>query len=71
MIGTSLLTSPPAPEKTRGIIWSPHYAPLPEAEQRHYSGWKDLRLWWLLYIGGVLSIYGFFLWFRFQHPEIP
>jgi SSS family solute:Na+ symporter len=71
MIGTSLLTSPPLPEKTRGIIWSPHYAPLPEAEQRHYSGWKDLRLWWLLYIGGVLSIYGFFLWFRFQHPEIP
>ena len=22
-------------------------------------------------IGTVLSIYGFFLWFRFQHPEGP
>jgi SSS family solute:Na+ symporter len=71
MIGTSLVTSPPPAEKTRRIIWSPQYAPLPEGEQRRYSGWKDLRLWWLLYIGGVLSIYGFFLWFRFQHPEIP
>jgi hypothetical protein len=24
-----------------------------------------------LYIVSVLSIYGFFLWFKFQHPEIP
>jgi SSS family solute:Na+ symporter len=71
MITTSLLTVVPAPEKTKGIIWSPHYAALPTAEQRHYRGWKDLRLWWLIFIGAVLSIYGFFLWFRFQHPEIP
>lgn len=71
MIVTSLLTSRPPAEKTRRIIWTPQYAPLPEGEQRRYSGWKDLRLWWLIYIGGVLSIYGFFLWFRFQHPEIP
>jgi SSS family solute:Na+ symporter len=71
MIATSLLTSAPALEKTKNIIWSPSYAPLPRDEQKHYSGWKDLRLWWLIFIGAVLSIYGFFLWFRFQHPEIP
>ncbi|MEK7409391.1 MAG: sodium/solute symporter [Acidobacteriota bacterium] len=71
MIVTSLLTRAPAPEKTQGIIWSPRYAPLPAALQARYSGWKDLRLWWLIFIGAVLSIYGFFLWFRFQHPEAP
>lgn len=69
MIATSLLTKPPAPEKIKGIIWSPHYAALPRKEQMRYSGWKDLRLWWLIFIGIVLSIYGFFLWYRFQHPE--
>jgi SSS family solute:Na+ symporter len=69
MISTSLLTAPPAPQKTDGIIWSPRYAALPPDEQARYSGWKDLRLWWLLFITIVLSIYGFFLWFRFQHPE--
>jgi solute:Na+ symporter, SSS family len=71
MIAVSLLTPAPALEKTKGIIWSPSYAPLPASEQRHYRGWKDLRLWWLVFIGAVLTIYAFFLWFRFQHPEIP
>ena len=71
MIATSLLTAPPPLEKTRGIIWSARYAALPAAEQARYSGWKDLRFWWLLFISIVLSIYGFFLWFRFQHPEGP
>jgi SSS family solute:Na+ symporter len=70
MIVTSLLTAAP-PLATKSIIWSAHYAPLPAGEQRRYSGWKDLRLWWLLFIGTALSIYAFFLWFRFQHPEIP
>lgn len=71
MIGTSLLTKAPAPEKVDGIIWSPRYAALPRKEQLRYSGWRDLRLWWLIFIGIVLSIYCFFLWFRFQHPEGP
>ncbi|HWB84683.1 MAG TPA: sodium/solute symporter [Bryobacteraceae bacterium] len=71
MIATSLATAPPPPEKTKGMIWSPRYAPLPREEQKRYGGWKDLRLWWLIFIGVVLAIYGFFLWFRFQHPEIP
>jgi SSS family solute:Na+ symporter len=71
MITTSLLTPAPSPDKTKGIIWNPQYAPLPAGERQHYRGWKDLRLWWLIFIGAVLSIYGFFLWFRFQHPEIP
>lgn len=68
MIAFSLLTRPPAQEKTQGIIWSPRYALLPAEEQKRYHGWRDFRLWWLLFIGTVLSIYGFFLWFRFQNP---
>jgi SSS family solute:Na+ symporter len=68
MITVSLATRPPAPEKTEGIIWSPRYAALPAEEQRKYGGWKDFRIWWLLFVLIVLSIYGFFLWFRLEHP---
>ena len=68
MITTSLATRPPSPEKTDGIIWSREYAALPADEQARHGGWQDLRLWWLLFVGSVLSIYSFFLWFRFQHP---
>jgi len=68
MIVTSLLTAPPPPEKTEGIIWSARYAALPEDQRRRYAGWKDWRLWWLLFVGCVLAIYAFFLWFRLQYP---
>lgn len=71
MIATSLATRPPDKDKVEGIIWSPRYAALPPKERLRYSGWRELRIWWLLFISIVLSIYGFFLWFRFQHPEGP
>jgi hypothetical protein len=71
MIATSFATAAPSPEKTKGIIWSPRYALLPEKLQAIYGGWKDFRIWWLLFVVVVLCIYGFFLWFRFQHPETP
>ncbi|MDO8538810.1 MAG: sodium:solute symporter [Opitutaceae bacterium] len=68
MIVVSLLTAPPAPEKTTGIIWSRKYAALPAAEQARYHGWRDFRIWWLLFVVIVLFIYGFFLWRRIKHP---
>jgi SSS family solute:Na+ symporter len=68
MIVTSLATPRPPPEKTAGIIWSARYAALPPELRRRYGGLKDWRLWWLLFVACVLAIYGFFLWFRFQHP---
>jgi len=71
MITMSLLTPAPPREKTAGIIWTPQYALLPKKLQAIYGGWKDFRIWWLLFVVVVLSIYGFFLWFRFQHPENP
>jgi SSS family solute:Na+ symporter len=71
MISVSLLTDPPPKEKTDGIIWSPRYAMLPKKEQAVYSGWKDFRIWWLLFVAVVWAIYGYFLWYRIQHPDIP
>jgi SSS family solute:Na+ symporter len=68
MIVGSLLTEPPPKEKTEGIIWTARYAALPEDQQRKYSGWKDWRLWWLLFVGTALAIYVFFIWFRLQYP---
>ena len=52
------------PRRLRGLLEDS----LPPDEQARYSGLKDWRLWWLLFVGTVLTIYGFFLWFRFQYP---
>lgn len=68
MITTSLFTAPPPKEKTEGIIWNKSYLSLPAAERQQYRGLKDWRIWWALFVGVVLSIYGFFLWYRIQHP---
>jgi SSS family solute:Na+ symporter len=65
MITVSLLTRPPAAVQTEGIIWRPRYALLPEEEQRKYSGWKDFRLWWLLFVLSCWAIYGYLFWFQF------
>jgi SSS family solute:Na+ symporter len=68
MITTSLLTAPPPREKTEGIIWNKSFLSLPPAERQKYRGLKDWRIWWGLFVAIVLAIYGFFLWYRFQHP---
>lgn len=63
MIATSLLTTPPPREKVDPIIWNRSYLNLPPDESERYRGWKDFRLWWLLFVAVILCIYGFFLWF--------
>jgi SSS family solute:Na+ symporter len=68
MIVASLLTKPPPPENTEGIIWTPAYARLPADLRERYAGIKDFRLWWLGFVLIILAIYGFFLWWRFQYP---
>jgi len=68
MITTSLLTKPPPKEKTEGILWNKAYLSLPPEEREKYRGLKDWRIWWGLFVAIVLSIYGFFLWYRIQHP---
>jgi SSS family solute:Na+ symporter len=68
MIIVSLLTAPPPLEKTEGIIWSKKYARLPADEAAKYTGLRDYRLWWALFVGSVLVIYLVFLVFRLRHP---
>jgi SSS family solute:Na+ symporter len=71
MIVTSLLTEPPDPEKIKGIIWTPRYALLPPDQQAKYSGWKDFRIWWLIFVVIIWMIFGAFLVYRIRHPEYP
>lgn len=68
MVIVSLSTQPPDSEKIKGIIWNARYAMLPPEEKQRYRGWKDFRIWWLLFIGIILLIYACFLWFRLRHP---
>src|SRR5262249_17136622 len=68
MISTSLLTSPPPKEKTEGIIWNKSFLSLPPEEAQKYRGLKDWRIWWALFVGTVLAIYGWFLWHRIRNP---
>jgi len=68
MIATSLATPPPPKEKVEGITWNKSFASLPPDERQKYRGFKDWRIWWALFVGIVLFIYAFFLWYRIQHP---
>ncbi len=68
MIVVSLCTAPPPKEKFEGIIWNKSYLWLPAGEQAQYTGFKDWRLWWGLFVGVVLAIYAVFLWHRLRHP---
>jgi SSS family solute:Na+ symporter len=67
MIVVSLLTTPPAPEQTHGVIWNRGFLNLPADERGRYSGWKNFVLWWILFVAIVLSVYGYFLWLRLLH----
>jgi SSS family solute:Na+ symporter len=68
MAVASMVTAPPPAEKVAPIIWTRQYAKLPLEEKQKYHGIRDWRVWWLLFVGIILAIYGWFLWFRFQHP---
>jgi SSS family solute:Na+ symporter len=68
MITVSLLTAAPPTEKTTGIIWNKSFLMLPPEERAKYQGLKDWRIWWALFVGTVLVIYAFFIWYRLQHP---
>jgi SSS family solute:Na+ symporter len=63
MITVSLATPIKTTPQSQSILWNRSYLLLPGDLQRRYSGWKDFRLWWLVFILAVLAIYGFFLWF--------
>ena len=68
MFIVSAITPAPPEEKIRGIIWNKSFLQLPPDVSAKYRGLKDWRIWWALFVGIVLSIYGFFIWFRIKHP---
>ena len=68
MIFVSLLTPPPPNEKTDGIIWNKSYLLLPADVQARHRGLQDWRIWWILFVTIVLSIYGFFIYWRIKNP---
>jgi SSS family solute:Na+ symporter len=64
MVTTSLLTAPPPKEQVDRIIWNRSYLNLLPDLRDRYRGWKDFRIWWLIFVAAVLSIYGSFIWFN-------
>jgi len=68
MVVISLATKPPPKVQVEGITWNRSFLSLPAAERERYRGLKDWRIWWALFVGIVLCIYGFFLWHRIRHP---
>lgn len=68
MVTASLLTAPPPKEKTDGITWNKSYLMLSADDQARHRGWQDWRLWWLIFVGIVLCIYAFFIYWRIRHP---
>ena len=66
LIVISLLTSPPDPERTKGIIWTWKAAALPEAERQRNRGVRNLFLWWAIFIGLMALLYTYMIWFQFS-----
>ncbi|HVV01441.1 MAG TPA: sodium/solute symporter [Verrucomicrobiae bacterium] len=68
MVAVSTLTPAPAREKVEGTLWNKSYIELPPEERAKYTGMRDWRLWWAIFVGIVLCIYGFFIWYRLKYP---
>ena len=68
MVVVSLLTRPPAPEKIAGILWSPGMAALPVEERRRHRGVRSLFLWWAIFVGLMILLYAYMMWFQFLGP---
>jgi SSS family solute:Na+ symporter len=66
LVAVSLLTAPPDPEKTRGIIWSWRYARLPEGERERNRGVRNLLLWWSVFVGVMAALYAYVIWFQYR-----
>jgi SSS family solute:Na+ symporter len=68
LVVLSLVTTPPTPERIAGIIWSWKVAKLPESERGRNRGWRNLFLWWCLFIGIMAALYAYMMWFQFWGP---
>ena len=43
-------------------------AALPEVERRTHGGVRSLFLWWAVFVGLMVLLYAFMLWFQFAGP---
>ena len=68
LVLVSYLTHAPAPEKTKGIIWSWKVAALPASERERNRGWRNLLLWWTIFIVLMACLYAYVIWFQFRGP---
>jgi SSS family solute:Na+ symporter len=68
MVVASLLGTPPDPGRIKGIIWSWKVAAMPESERERNRGIRSLFLWWTIFVGLMLVLYGYLLWFQFLGP---
>jgi SSS family solute:Na+ symporter len=64
MIVVSLFTRPAPPEKLAGIIWSPKMMRLPAEERSRHGGFRSLTLWWGIFAGLVVLLYGYLIYFQ-------
>ena len=68
MVVVSLFTRAPDPDKIKGIIWSWKIAALPESERHRNRGWRNLFLWWAIFIGAMAALYAYVIWFQYWGP---
>jgi solute:Na+ symporter, SSS family len=68
LVVISLFTQPPTPERLRGIIWSWNVAKMPEAERERNRGFRNLFLWWSIFMVMMLAVYLYMAWFQFFGP---
>ena len=68
LVVVSLFTRPPDAERIRGIIWSWEVAKLPESERERNRGFRNLLLWWSIFIGIMAALYVYVIWFQYGGP---
>ncbi len=59
MVIVTLATKPPESKQVDGVIWNLRYARLPAELARRYSGWRDFRIWWGVFVFFSVALYAF------------
>jgi solute:Na+ symporter, SSS family len=68
LVAVSWFTRAPDPERIKGIIWSWQAAKLPEAERARNRGFRNLLLWWSIFMLIMFAVYAYMIWFQFWGP---
>jgi len=63
MVIVTLATKPPERSQVEGVIWNLRYARLPAELAGRYSGWRDFRIWWGVFVFCSVALYALLYWF--------